>query len=152
MKLKDLLSEACISADLESQDKESVLRELSQLAGENLKDLSADSIFQILSDREKLGSTGVGNGVAIPHGKVRGLKDVSILFGRSKKGIDFKSHDHKPAYLFFVVLAPETVVGVHLQVLARLSRLLKAETTREKIINIQDESLYDIIISEDEKL
>lgn len=152
MKLKDLLSQSSISSDLESQDKEGVLRELSELAGSRCDKLVPDDVFQILSDREKLGSTGVGNGVAIPHGKIKGLEDVLILFGRSKKGIDFKSHDHKPAYLFFVVLAPETVVGVHLQVLARLSRLLKAETTRDKIINISDDSLFETIIAEDEKL
>ncbi|MBI2339826.1 MAG: PTS sugar transporter subunit IIA [Deltaproteobacteria bacterium] len=152
MKLKEILKRNAVLGDLRATEKKGVLEELSGLVSKAWPDLSTDNVLQVLLEREKLGSTGVGNGVAIPHGKVAGLKAIVAAFGRSPKGVEFQSHDHKPARLFFVLLAPENAVGNHLQALARLSRLLKGETVRNRLIEVKSESLYDLLISEDEKL
>ena len=152
MKLKEILKRNAVTAELGATEKKGVLEELSLLVSRTYSDLSANTILQVLLEREKLGSTGVGNGVAIPHGKVAGLTSIVAAFGRSPKGIEFQSHDHKPAKLFFVLLAPENAVGNHLQALARLSRLLKGESVRNRLIEVKSDGLYDLLISEDEKL
>lgn len=152
MKLKDILKSGAVSGRLKATDKKEVLEELSELAQKAYPELLVKEVMQVLLEREKLGSTGVGNGVAIPHGKVKTLTHIVALFGRSKKGIDFQSHDQKPATLFFVLLAPENVVGSHLQVLARLSRLLKTEEVRNRLFEVSDDNLFDVLIAEDEKI
>lgn len=152
MKLKDILSKAAVIGDLKSSDKQSLLEELADKAIKSYPELSTKDILEVLLERERLGSTCVGNGVAIPHGKIQGLKSIMAVFGRSKKGIDFHSHDHKNTNLFFVLLAPENVVGNHLQALARLSRLLKSEIVRSRLLETKDENLYELLIQEDEKL
>ena len=152
MKLKEILKRNAVSGALSATEKKGVLEELSMVVSETYPDLSANTVLQVLLEREKLGSTGVGNGVAIPHGKVAGLPGIVAAFGRSQKGIEFQSHDHKPAKLFFVLLAPENAVGNHLQALARLSRLLKGESVRNRLIEVKNDGLYDLLISEDEKL
>lgn len=152
MKLRTILKKVAVSGDLKATDKKGVLEELAQLSAKVYPELSADKVLEVLLEREKLGSTGVGNGVAIPHGKIAGLNSIVAIFGRSKKGIEFQSHDHKPAMLFFVLLAPENVVGNHLQALARLSRLLKGESVRNRLFEVKDENLFDILISEDDKI
>ena len=88
--------------------------------------LNKKQILQTILDREKLGSTGLGGGVAIPHGKFEGLERIAASFGRSQKGIDFSSMDNKPAYLFFMLVAPKDCAGDHLKALARISRIFKA--------------------------
>ena len=152
MKLKDILKKSAVCGKLTSTDKKDVLEELANLTAKAYPDLSAEQVLTVLLEREKLGSTGVGNGVAIPHGKLPGLNTIIAVFGRSKEGIEFQSHDHKPAMLFFVLLAPENVVGIHLQALARLSRLLKGEVIRSRLFEVADEKLYDELIAEDEKI
>lgn len=152
MKLKDILQKEAVIGDITSTDKRSVLEELSLLAHKIYPQLSSTQVLQVLLDREKLGSTGVGNGVAIPHGKVSGLNSIVAVFGRSKKGVEFQAHDNKPVTLFFVLLAPENVVGNHLQALARLSRLLKEEAVRQKLAQVRDDILFEVLISEDEKI
>ena len=95
--------------------------------------LDRQEVIRVLQERERLGSTGIGEGVAIPHGKLKDLKRLLISFGRSRSGVDFDSMDGKPAHLFFLLVAPEESVGVHLKTLARISKLLKnpagAQTT-----------------------
>lgn len=152
MKLQAILSKTAVCGNLHATDKKGVLEELSQLAGSVYPTLPSKEVLRVLCEREKLGSTGVGNGVAIPHGKMAGLENIVAVFGRSKKGIEFQSHDHRPALLFFVLLAPENVIGSHLQALARLSRLLKSEIVRNKLFEVKDEELFDVLIAEDEKL
>lgn len=152
MKLSDILSRNAIREDLKSHDKKGVLDEFSAMAHDLVPKLKKDEVLQILLNREQLGSTAVGNGVAIPHGKVPGLENIVAIFGRSKKGVDFQSHDTKATHLFFVLLAPETAVGNHLQALARLSRLLKDPKTRERLLHCPAEDLYQVLISEDEKI
>lgn len=152
MKLKDILQKTAVSGELSATDKKGVLEELSSLVAKAYPQLSSEKVLKILLEREKLGSTGVGNGVAIPHGKISGLDTIVAAFGRSKKGIEFQSHDHKSAVLFFVLLAPENVVGSHLQALARLSRLLKGEEIRNRLLEVKNENVFDVLVAEDEKI
>lgn len=152
MKLSELLERTAIIDDLKSSDKKGVLTEFAALVHKVFPKLQQDEILEILSNREQLGSTAVGNGVAIPHGKVPGLDKITALFGRSKKGLDFQAHDEKLTHLFFVLLAPETAIGNHLQALARLSRLLKDEKIRERLVLCPFEELYELLISEDSKI
>lgn len=151
MKLSDILKSTAIIEDLKHHDKKGVLEEFAHLAHVVVPELTSDSVMSILLNREELGSTAVGNGVAIPHGKVPGLDKIVALFGRSTKGLDFQSHDEKPTHLFFVLLAPETAIGNHLQALARLSRLLKDNKTRDSLIQAPASELYTILINEDDK-
>lgn len=152
MKLAELLSKNNIIDSLKSHDKKGILQEFSELAERIMPQLKAPAVLEILQGREQLGSTAVGNGVAIPHGKIPGLEHIIALFGRSKKGIDFQAHDEKPTQLFFVLLAPETAIGNHLQALARLSRLLKDVRLREKLTQCPSSELHALLISEDEKI
>lgn len=152
MKLNDILKNNAIIDNITHHDKKGVLTEFAELAHKLVPDLTQETILEILMNREHLGSTAVGNGVAIPHGKVPGLDKIMALFGRSQKGLDFQSHDEKPTHLFFVLLAPETAIGNHLQALARLSRLLKDVKTREALINSPSADLYTLLIAEDDKL
>lgn len=152
MKLADILHSRAILEDLKSHDKKSVLTEFATKAAELVPTLIPEDVLQILLNREQLGSTAVGNGVAIPHGKVTGLSNIVAIFGRSKKGIDFQAHDEKVTHLFFVLLAPESAIGGHLQALARLSRLLKDNKVRDKILQCPSTELFDVLITEDEKI
>ena len=152
MKLPDLLKEEAIIADLTAHDKKGILNEFSDHIHSIVPALDQDTTYNILMNREHLGSTAVGNGVAIPHGKVPGLDNIIAVFGRSISGVDFQSHDEKPTHLFFVLLAPETAIGNHLQALARLSRLLKDSKIREKLVHCPKEELYSYLISEDDKI
>jgi PTS system nitrogen regulatory IIA component len=103
-------------------------------------------------EREKLGSTGIGDGIAIPHGKMKGIEELVTSFGRSIKGVDFESIDNKPTHLFFLLVAPENSAGVHLKALARISRLLKDSGFRNRLMEASDrQDLFRIIAEEDEK-
>lgn len=135
--------------------KEEVIKELAGKIAEALSEpsLKREEIASILLEREQLGSTGIQDGIAIPHGKISGLKNILIACGRSPQGIDFDAHDTKPTHLFFVLLAPEFAAGQHLKVLARISRLLKDSLFRERLMSATDEKeMYKIITEEDEKL
>ena len=107
--------------------------------------------IDVLQQREKLGSTGIGDGVAIPHGKVPDLSELVVAFGRSREGISFDAIDGKPAHLFFLLLAPENSTGQHLKALARISRMLKTPDFRRKLLDADTTSdLYKAIIEQDE--
>ena len=109
--------------------------------------------MQVLLDRERLGSTGIGEGVAIPHGKLNNIDRQLIAFGLSRKGVDFDAMDGKPARLFFLLIAPEDSVGVHLKTLARISKLLKTSHARERLLSAADRAqIYRIISEEEENL
>ncbi|MFH1782885.1 MAG: PTS sugar transporter subunit IIA [Candidatus Omnitrophota bacterium] len=150
----DFLSEKAISANLDSNDKKSVIQELTDLlvkAGE-LKPKTRDQIVKTLLNREALGSTGIGQGVAIPHGKCEHVKSLIGAFGISKKGINFDSLDGEPAYIFFLLLAPVESSGPHLKALARISKLLKDKYFRESLKKAPNEkTLLKIIKEEDER-
>lgn len=131
MNLAEYLDKDLIISDLSARTKAEVLAELVSPLAAKYPHLDAGQMVQVLLDREKLGTTGIGDGVAIPHGKMDSLDRIYIIVGRSHDGVDFGSLDHRPVRIFFVVLAPSTVVGMHLKLLASMSRLLKDETFRQ---------------------
>lgn len=131
MKLGDFLKKEFVFPELEAKTKNAALTELVKGLGVNLPDLDAAAALKVLVERENLGTTGIGDGVAIPHGKMDSLKHIVLAVGRSSRGVDFDSLDFKPCNIFFLVLAPEQVAGMHLRILAHISRLLKDEEFRK---------------------
>ncbi|MCX5863188.1 MAG: PTS sugar transporter subunit IIA [Desulfomonile sp.] len=125
MKILDFLRYDGIIASLQADSKKDVLVELVEPISEANPHLDKAGLIKTLLERENLGSTGIGGGVAIPHGKFEGLLSLSATFGRSIRGVDFNSMDNRPAHLFFLLVAPRNSAGEHLKALARISRLLK---------------------------
>lgn len=138
MRIQDIVAPEAIVDNLRADSKEGVLRELSEVIANLVPKLSAASLASILMERESLGSTGIGDGVAIPHGKVGGIEHLVAAFGRSRNGVQFHSLDGKPAHLFFLIVAPEYSAGMHLKALARISRLLKDERFRRSLLEAED--------------
>jgi len=152
MKLLDIVSPGGVVDDLRAETKEGILREMSEVAATSVPSLSVQSLTSILLDRESLGSTGIGDGVAIPHGKVPGLTRLVAVFGRSRAGVQFHSLDGKPAHLIFLVMAPEQSAGMHLKALARISRLLKDARFRRSLLDARDaDDLRRILKEEDDR-
>jgi PTS system nitrogen regulatory IIA component len=151
MKILDVMPKEAILDDLKSQNKKGLLEELViPLAAST--GLSADELVRVLMERERLGSTGIGGGIGIPHGKIKDLDSLVLGFGLSRKGIDFDSIDGEPTYIFFVLITPEDSTGLHLKLLARISRILKNDHFKERLLNAADrDELYDIINQEDEE-
>lgn len=153
MKISELINEHLIIAELAGKTKKQVLEELSLHLAAQRDGIDADALLRVLIEREKLGSTGIGNGIAIPHGKLEGLDSIALVFGRKSAGIDFDSIDGKPVNLIFLLVAPTHSAGVHLKALARLSRLLKDKSFRQQLLEGPDiANLYRIIVTEDEKI
>ena len=153
MKISELLDISAIVADLGGTGKKEILTELTDALLQSGTSLSRDDILKVLMERERLGSTGIGDGVAIPHGKLKDLDRLLISFGLSRQGVDFDSMDGKPAHLFFLLVAPEESVGVHLKTLARISKLLKSSSVRERLQSAVDsEEIHRIIAEEEEHL
>jgi nitrogen PTS system EIIA component len=152
MKVMDFLCEKAVCSELKATDKENILKEMTQLLAEsNLVD-DPKEIVKALMDREALGSTGIGHGVAIPHGKSRSVKDLVAAFGLSRKGIRFDALDGEPVYIFFLLVAPEDSSGPHLKALARISRLLRDKYFRESLIQCKDaKELLRVLEQEDQK-
>jgi PTS system nitrogen regulatory IIA component len=151
MKIIDILDKNSIVEDFASRDKKGALEELIAVLVENGRLDDKENALQVLLEREKLGSTGIGDGIAIPHGKLKEIKGIICSFGRSREGIDFQSIDEKPTHLFFLLLAPEDSAGEHLKALARLSRLLKDSQFRKRLTEANSkEEIYRIIVEEDE--
>ncbi len=150
MKISEILNKDLLIADLQSKNKKGVLEELAEVLVNQRKLQDLDQVVEVLLDREKLGSTGIGDGIAIPHGKIRGLREVVASFGRSREGVDFESIDQKPTHLFFLLVAPENSAGIHLKALARISRLLKDPSFRRRLMEAEGgEELFRIISEED---
>jgi nitrogen PTS system EIIA component len=152
MNMQGVLKESCVIADLHGQTKEEVLTELvSSLRKAGLvKDVN--ETVNVVLERERLGSTGIGDGIAIPHGKMRGLDQMLCAFGRSKQGVDFDAVDKRPVHILFLLLAPEESAGLHIRMLSRISRILRDPSFRKHLIE-QGESkdLYSDIVQEDQK-
>jgi len=154
MKISEYLDEELINADLKSHVKVEVLEELSTILSAKYKELKKEEVIKVLTEREKLGSTGIGMGVAIPHGKLKIKEDkLYIAIGVSKEGVEFDSMDGNPVNIFFVLLAPEQSTKKHLQALAKISRILKKKPLRDAIISSGTSSeILKIIKEEDEKI
>jgi PTS system nitrogen regulatory IIA component len=152
MKITDILKKEYIIEDLVSSDKESTLDELSSFLKDKGMIPNKETLQSALMEREALGSTGIGENVAIPHAKISAIDQVVTVFGRSIKGIEFDSLDKKPVHFIYLVLAPMNSSGQHLKVLARISRLLKNKSLRESIIRATEANqIYAIIADEDSK-
>lgn len=150
MKISEILDPQAIVADLQAKDKSATLAELTDTLISCESSLDRDDVIAVLQEREKLGSTGIGDGVAIPHGKLAGIPELKLVFGRSHSGVDFESMDGQPAYLFFLLIAPEESVGVHLKTLARISKLLKDVAVRKKLMDAPDQqTIYQIILDQE---
>jgi len=153
MRIQDIIPPEAVVDGLRAETKEGVLRELSEAVCRRHPDLSPDRLTAILMDREGLGSTGIGDGVAIPHGKIPGIDRLFAVFGRSPGGVQFASLDGKPARLFFLILAPENSAGMHLKALARISRLLKDPRFRGRLLTAEGvEGLSQVLREEDERV
>lgn len=152
MRITDLLPEALVLPDLQGQSKGEVLRELAEPMAVQYPQIDAGRLVDVLWERERLGSTAIGDGIAIPHGKLPGLKSVRAAFGRHLRGVDFDSLDGQPTKLFFLLIAPDDSVGQHLKALARVSRLLKDDAFRAQLLTAGDRAdLYRRIREQDEK-
>jgi len=152
MRIQDILPPGAVVDGLLADTKEGILRELSEVVCRRIPALSPDRLTAILMEREGLGSTGIGEGVAIPHGKISGIDRLVTVFGRSREGVQFASLDGKPARLFFLVLAPENSAGMHLKALARISRLLKDPRFRGRLLAAEGvEGLSQVLREEDER-
>lgn len=134
MKLSKFCAEDLIIFDLKATDKKGVLKELVELVSTSNMVGDGDLLAKDINERENLVTTGVGYGVAFPHAKTRAVKGIVIAFGRSSGGIEFDAMDHKPVHLFFLIAAPEDAIGAHLNVMARLSYLMKSEENRQKLL------------------
>lgn len=150
MKVSELIKRELIISHLNSKTKTHVLEEMVSHLSQNLKNIDTNELMDVLIEREKLGSTGIGNGIAIPHGKLGGLDGIVLMFGKSDEGIGFESIDGKPVNLIFLLVAPSDSAGDHLKALARLSRLLKEKTFRQKLMTASDENeVFDCIVEAD---
>ena len=136
MKLSKFCTEDLIIFDLRGKSKNEIIEELVNLASRSKLVKDRDEVLKAILEREKLVTTGVGYGIAFPHAKTKAVKGIIIAFGRSKNGVDFEAMDKKPVYLFFLIVAPEDAIGAHLNVMARLSYLMKSEKNRETLMKI----------------
>ena len=151
MKILDVMPKEAILDDLKSQNKKGLLEELvTPLAAST--GLNSEALVRVLMERERLGSTGIGGGIGIPHGKIKDLESLVLGFGLSRKGIDFESIDGEPTHIFFVLITPEDSTGLHLKLLARISRILKNDHFKERLLNAADrDEIFEIIKEEDEE-
>lgn len=152
MKILEYLKEEWIVPELQGTDKRSVLEEISRPLVKPCQAASADDLLKVLLDREKLGSTGIGEGIAIPHGRLKKLKRFCVAFGRSTKGVDFDSIDRAPTQLFFLVMAPENSAVENLKLLGRMVTLLKDGSFKKRLLEAKSQrELFQIIAEEDDK-
>ncbi|MBW1892430.1 MAG: PTS sugar transporter subunit IIA [Deltaproteobacteria bacterium] len=151
MKILDVLHEETILVDLQSKDKKGILEELVEPVS-GITGISHEELVKVLIERERLGSTGIDGGIGIPHGKIKNLESLIMGFGLSRRGVDFDSIDRQPTYIFFLLFTPENSTGLHLKLLARISRLLKKDEFRKKLFNVSStEEVITVIKEEDEE-
>jgi PTS system nitrogen regulatory IIA component len=153
MQIAEFITEKEIIIDLKSRGKESSLSELLQrLQGNNLLK-NSDKVLEILLEREKLGSTGIGQGIAVPHAKTDQVDKIVCALGISKAGVSFDSLDGEPVLIIFLVLAPIGATGEHLKALAKIARLLKDKVFKNSLITAKTPAeAYNIIKEDEERL
>lgn len=133
MKISDVLHKEAIVCNLTAYDKQGVISELGEKLA-RLSGIAPNEITRVLMEREDMGSTGIGSGIGIPHGKVEGLSEPLMAFGLSSEGVDFESLDGKPAHIFFVLLTPEHAPSIHLKLLAGIAKILRNEPFRHRLM------------------
>ncbi|MBN2707356.1 MAG: PTS sugar transporter subunit IIA [Deltaproteobacteria bacterium] len=152
MNITDYLTPELVLAELEARDKEAALAQLAAGVSGVFPQFSCARVLTVLREREALGSTGIGGGIAIPHGKMAEIDNIIVLFARSRTGVDFAAVDSRPVHLFFLLLAPENSAGIHLKTLAQISRMLKNPDFRTALREAADrEALFALIREEDER-
>ena len=154
MQIMEFLSKKAIITDIKSSKKEDVIKELvdALIDAGDIEKRSRNKLIEALMNREALGSTAIGQGIAIPHAKSDCVEKLVAAFGLSNKGVDFDSLDGEPAYIFFLLVAPQDSAGPHLKALARISRLLKDKYFRDTLRTCEDDkAIIKIITQEDEK-
>ena len=152
MKIDEILKKESIIADIAGKNKLDVIKEMTECLKQNNTIKDDQSLYTTLMEREKLGSTGIGENIAIPHGKSDELTQIITVFARSLSGIEFESLDKKPVHFVCMVIAPAHSTGQHLKALARISRLFKNQTLREGILKAEDSNaIYSILLEEDSK-
>jgi PTS system nitrogen regulatory IIA component len=150
MKIVDLLNPNRILPSLTATTKKGVLEELADALVKGYDNLDRPKVVEVLMERENLGSTGIGDNIAIPHGKLPQLNNLVLCFGRSLPGVNFDSMDGKPTHLFFLLMAPENSIGLHLKALAKISRLLKDSSFRRNLMEASDaNAIMKLMIAED---
>lgn len=152
MQILDLLSPDAIRMNLEAKTKKDVIKELVELLVKTGRVKDKKKMVQVLLEREELGSTGIGQGIAIPHGKSDTVGDLAAAFGLSPEGIPFDALDGEPVHIFFLLVAPEGAAGAHLKALARISSLLKDKYFRKSLLSAKSPDEIVKIIREEEKL
>ena len=155
MKITEFLNADAISDDLQKKDKADIIGELVDLlvSNKSIEKKNRKKVIEVLLARESLGSTAIGQGIAIPHGKCDCVKDLVGALGISKEGVNFDSLDGSPAHIFFLLLAPIDSAGPHLKALARISRLLKDKFIRDSLVKVQTKKeVLEIIEREDVRL
>ena len=152
MTIEEVLPEQCVLSDLTGTTKKEVVVELVSALKKADLIQDVDKAVNVVLEREKLGSTGIGEGVAIPHGKLKGIRNILCVFGRSRKGIDFDAVDHNPVHIFFLLIAPEDSASLHLQMLSRISKILRDPSFRKSLVESGKEAnLYQKVVEEDRK-
>ena len=152
MRIDDILKKDSIIADLVGTNKEEVLREVTDFLQSQGLIKNKESLLNTLIEREKLGSTGIGENVAIPHGKSDELSKIITVFARSLKGVDFEALDQKPVHFVCMVIAPSNSTGQHLKTLARISRIFKNQNLRDGILKLKNaDQIYSLLLEEDSK-
>ncbi|MGE0086963.1 MAG: PTS sugar transporter subunit IIA [Desulfococcaceae bacterium] len=152
MKIADVLQKEAVLTDLKSRDKKGVIEEM-VIPAARIAGMKTRELVRVLMDRERLGSTGIGGGIGIPHGKLKGIDSLILGFGLSRKGVDFESIDGRPTHIFFMLITPENSIDIHLRMLAQISRILKNEVFRKRLMNASDaDEILAIIREEDDSL
>lgn len=149
MKILDVLRKEAVVLDLKAREKKGVIEELVAPLAE-ISGVASGDLVKVLMERERLGSTGIGGGIGIPHGKLKGLESLIVGFGLSRKGVDFESMDGRPTHIFFLLVTPENSIDVHLKLLSQISRILKNDLLKQRLRNAQtSDDILDIIREED---
>jgi nitrogen PTS system EIIA component len=152
MKIVDLIKRDMVVPALQATDKRGILEELAGFMAEHHPRIDRTTLSKVLIEREQLASTAIGEGVAIPHGKLGSVGEIVACLGRAPSGVEFDSMDGQPTYLFFVLVAPESSTGAHLKALARISRVFKDPEFRRRLLAASDaESMYHVVAEEDAK-
>jgi nitrogen PTS system EIIA component len=149
MKILEVLDKEAILMDLQSKDKIGILNEMVAPVA-RITGIDHKEIVRVLMERERLGSTGIGGGIGIPHGKLRNLEKLVLGFGLSRQGVGFESMDGYPTHLFFLLITPEHATDLHLKLLARVSRLLKKEPLKQMLMKATSADEIIAIIGEDD--
>lgn len=150
MKITSILTEDLIKVNIPGETKEDVINAIIDLAASSQKIKDVDKVRQAIFEREKIMSTGVGKGFAIPHGKTDAVTDIVAAFGVTENPIDYQSLDHEPVRLLFLLIGKDSLVGAHIKLLSRISRLMNKEELRNRLMQAEGSAEILQILKEEE--